>query len=958
MFRLAVSLTVLLLGAIASSAEPAASKANGHKLFATKVLPLFRAKCFACHGDDAQDVRGAFDMRSLDGLIAGGESGEASIVPGEPDASPLVKSIEWDGLEMPPKENDRLSEDQIATIRAWIAAGAPWPSDDEIKSLAKSAWDDESGVRVATSGGLTDEWTNRRYDPADLWAYQPLKRPAVPAQASSSRNPIDAFLDEALREAGLGASDSADRQTLLRRATFDLTGLPPARGEIAAFVADDRDDAFERLIDRLLASPHYGEQAARHWLDVTRYADSAGFSNDFERPHAWRYRDYVIRSFNDDKPFDRFVIEQLAGDELDSDDPEMLIAVSFLRMGPWEHTGMSVAAVTRQQYLDDVTNSVGETFLATGMTCCRCHDHKFDPIPTRDYYRLQAVFAPVQFADRDVPFIAAENLNGIDEERARVESLLEDKDALRLVHAPDATAQQRDEAALALKKLGQKRQQSLEREQQRFKPLAMSVYDGPPIERRSNVAYHPLPKPMARKGDPQEVFILAGGSLEAPGEVVEPGVLSVVERLAAEESFSNRTPLSLGRGAGGEGTRWTSIASALASDERDEVKDTAARQGNPSPLTPLPRERGTEYVAKAVDVTPHSAIPTSLDGRRLALANWIASPRNPLTARVIVNRIWQQHFGTGLAANPNNFGKMGKKPSHPELLDWLATELIRQDWSLKAIHRLIMTSAAYRRSATPVDAERVARVDADNRLLSYFPPRRLSAEELRDASLVASGEFNPAMGGIPIRPEINREIAFQPRHVMGSVNPAYQPSRTPAERNRRTVYALKIRSLRDPLLEVFDQPTPDLSCERRSESTVAPQAFSLFNSEASAARALAMACRCAEEADETAEQVEKAFEFAFGRLPTDDERELAIQHVKQMTARYADRTPSPQSEPTRVERELVEEQTGTTIRWSERLDIYEDYMSDVQPWEVPAETRALADLCLVLLNGNEFLYVY
>ncbi len=523
MTRFIVTSALLFLCAIASSAEPRSPQTDGHKLFATKVLPLFREKCFACHGDDAKDIRGAFDMRSLDGLMAGGESGEASIVPGEPDASPLVKAIEWEGLEMPPKENDRLTVEQITIVRAWIAAGAPWPNDEEIKSLAKSAWDEESGIRVPTSGGLADEWTNRRYDPDDLWAYQPLTRPEVPAATISRGNPIDAFLDEALRKVELPSASAVDRRTFIRRATFDLTGLPPTPSEIAAFVIDDRDDAAERLIDRLLASPHYGEHAAQHWLDVTRYADSAGFSNDFERPHAWRYRDYVIRSFNDDKPYDRFVIEQLAGDELASDDPEMLIAVSFLRMGPWEHTGMSVAALTRQQYLDDVTNGVGETFLATAMTCCRCHDHKFDPIPTRDYYRLQAVFAPVQFADRDVPFLASENTSGMEAGRARVESLREDKDSIRPVHASDATPQQREEAELALKKLEQKRQQSLEREQQRFKPLAMSVYDGPPIERRSNVAYHPLPKPMARKGAPQEVFILAGGSLEAPGECRDAG---------------------------------------------------------------------------------------------------------------------------------------------------------------------------------------------------------------------------------------------------------------------------------------------------------------------------------------------------------------------------------------------------------------------------------------------------
>ncbi|HEX6985328.1 MAG TPA: DUF1549 domain-containing protein, partial [Planctomycetaceae bacterium] len=564
--------------------------AAAERLFATKVLPLLREKCFACHGDDPQDVRGGLDLRSRAGLLAGGESGEPSVVPGDPEASVLVRAIEWDGNEMPPKVNDRLTAEQIALVRDWVAAGAPWPDEATIARLKADGRDADGGVRVATSGGLSEEWTNRRYDPADLWAYRPVVRPAVPDTPGPRANPIDAFLNAAMAEAGLSPAGEADRLTLIRRATFDLTGLPPTPEDIAAFLADDRPGAFERLVDRLLASPHYGEQAARLWLDVTRYADSAGFSNDFERPHAWRYRDYVVRSFNADKPYDRFVTEQLAGDELlvhegREDDPEMLIAVGFLRMGPWEHTGMSVAAVTRQQYLDDVTNAVGETFLAHGLSCARCHDHKFDPVPTRDYYRLQAVFAPVQFADRDAPFLPEENTSGLEEGRKRVESLMKDEDALRLVHAPDATPQQREEAELALKKLDKKREEAFQREAQRFKQLAMSVYNGPPFERRSNQPYHPLPKPKDRTGAPQEVFVLAGGSLESPGEKVGPGVLSAVEGMRNAE-FGMRSD---------EGVEYVSTGT---------VSDSALR-------------------------TSHSALPDGLHGRRLALARWIAAPENP-----------------------------------------------------------------------------------------------------------------------------------------------------------------------------------------------------------------------------------------------------------------------------------------------------------------------------------------
>jgi mono/diheme cytochrome c family protein len=874
----------LALGAWAG-ARPAPDDARrqAEAAFAAEVLPLLQAKCVGCHGDDPKGPRGGLDLRTRQGMLAGGDSGDPALVPGEPDQSPLIEMISGDKPKMPPKEADRLRPEHVARLRQWVAAGAPWPDAADLRRLRDRAWaepDSKGGVRMATSGGQTDDWTNRRYDPADLWAYRPVRRPAVPAGAD---HPIDAFLNRKLSEKGLASAGRADKRTLIRRATFDLTGLPPTPEEIDAFLADDAPDAFEKLIDRLLTSPRYGEQQARHWLDVARYADSNGFSNDFERPHAWRYRDYVVRSFNADKPYDRFVLEQLAGDELAPGDPEMLIAVGFLRMGPWEHTAMSVAAVTRQQWLDDVTNAVGETFLATGLSCCRCHDHKFDPLPTRDYYRVQAAFAPAQFADRDAPFLPPENRHGLTEGAARVERLLASKNQdLRLVHEPTDTPQQREEAQLTLKKVLEKRNQAFLHEAQRYKPLAMSVYDGPLNVRNVNLPYHPLPKD--RSGPTPDVFVLAGGSLEASGEKVIPGVLSALAR-------------------------------------------------------------------------PGQAIPDTVEGRRLALARWVADADNPRTARVLVNRLWQQHFGTGLAANPNNFGKMGRKPSHPELLDYLAAEFVAGGWSVKRVHRLILTSEAYQRAGTPTDVKASERLDPDNHLLGHFPPRRLAAEELRDAMLAVTGELNLEVGGLPARPEINREVAFQPRHVMGSVAPAYQPSRTPAERNRRTLYCLKIRSLRDPLLEVFDQPSPDLSCERRSQSTVTPQVFGLFNGQVSHDRALALASRLEHEAETPAGRVERAFRLAFGRAPTDAERQSALAHVERMTALHRRRQPTPEPPPKKITRGVVEEQTGTEIRWEERLDVYEDYVPDLKPCDVGPETRALADLCLVLFNANEFLYV-
>jgi hypothetical protein len=601
-------------------------------------------------------------------------------------------------------------------------------------SLAGETWDEPAGdVTVATSGGLSPEWTGRRYERGHLWAFYPVTRPQVPQAAG---HPIDAFIEDRLAAAGLEPAPPADRRALIRRATLGLTGLPPMVREIEVFLADTSPDAFERVIERLLSSPQYGQRMAQHWLDVTRYADTAGLSNDHDRPNAWRYRDYVVRAFNTDKPYDRFVLEQVAGDEIDDQEPELLIAAGFLRMGPWEHTAMSVAAETRQQYLDDVTHAVGETFLGVGLQCAKCHDHKFDPIPTRDYYQMQAVFAPVQFADRPAAFAGWENTAAFKEGRARVERLLEEARAglreirekedraivawlvdrgmeITVAQAKKLPEDQRPPRHLGLSnedlgvaKVWQKRQELLQRQMMRYEPLAMSIYNGPPRIRLSGA---PHPMPAKRSGEAQPVHILLGGSLQSPGETVGPGALSGAENL-----------------------------SGLSAQ-----------------------------------------IPQTLDGRRLALAAWITDPRNPLTARVMVNRIWQWHFGRGLAANPNNFGKMGAKPTHPQLLNWLADEFIRSGWSVKHIHKLIMTSQVYQRSTRHPRMDAVREADAANAMLSFFPPRRLTAEELRDAMLTASGELNLEIGGPPVYPESRgtswarwrRPISHPPRRRSGTGGP-------------------------------------------------------------------------------------------------------------------------------------------------------------------------------------------
>lgn len=871
-------------------------KSNAEEIFVHRVLKIFKDKCLACHGDDPDDLRGDFDMRTREGLLAGGESGDPSIMPGIPNESSLVEAIKWEGLEMPPKENDQLNEEQIKYVEDWIAGGAPWPKEarqTELLNNTADKWDAKDGVEVKTSGGLSADWTNRKYDPKDLWAYQPLWQDEAGILKSSTRNPIDVLIDQRLAKAKLTPAKRADQRTLLRRLTFDLTGLPPTPAENNLFFfQQNTQQNFAQQIARLLDSPRYGEHWAQHWLDVVRYADSAGFSNDFLRANAWRYRDYVIRSFNHDKPYDQFLHQQIAGDEIDPDDPESLIATGYLRMGPWEHTAMSVAAVTRQHFLDDITNNVGVTFLAHELRCASCHDHKFDPIPTRDYYRMQAVFAPTQFVDRKVKFQSFENLSGMQSARKRIQRLQKNGGPKSLTTIPKSDwpvpQWDADTEVLGHAKVDKKRTQILTRELKRFQPNAFSVYSGPSRNFNSTKPYAWMPKPAQLKGAAEVVRILTGGSIESPAETVTAGVLSIVNTIVAK-----------------------------------------------------------------------SNIPESNFGRRAALANWMTDPDHPLTARVIANRVWLYHFGQGLAGNPNNFGVTGKKPTHPELLDFLANYLVEHDWSIKELHRLILTSDTWQRSSSP-GSESANQIDPENLMYSYFSPRRLSAEELRDSMLAVSGELNTEMGGIPVRPEINLEVAIQPRHIMGSVAPAYQPSAKPSQRNRRTIYAERIRTLRDPMLEVFNQPGLDTSCEARDASTITPQAFTLLNSQNSHDRAIVWADRLTKSHPNSLnDQINTAFKEGLGR-------DISVMEIGKCKKHFAESLKYHQATklevvkpPTYVVRKMVEEMTGLTFFWVEDLDVYAgDYEPDLKPWDVTPETRALADLCLVLFNSNEFIYVY
>lgn len=943
---------------------------EAEQAFTLHVLPLFTQKCFGCHGSDRAEVKGDFSMASREQLLAGGESGEPAVVPGELDQGSLLAAVRWDGLEMPPKENDRLTEDEINRIADWIAAGAVWPDEAtqaRIRSEADAMPDAAAGVRVATSGGASPEWTNRRYQEEDLWAFRPVAAPQTAevqmfARADSGPLPavesedspgdlratavIDALIQRQLDAVGLESASRADPRTLVRRATFDLHGLPPMPEEVDAFVeafSEQPEAAWASLIDRLLASPRYGERWGRHWLDVTRYADTGGMSNDYERSNMWRYRDYVIRSFNDDKPFNDFIVEQIAGDELadqsvrdrlggdtaavhavqqsgdyTEQEAEWIVATGFLRLGPWDNA-MVEKAEARQIWLDDVVNITGQAFLSTTMRCVKCHDHKFDPIPTRDYYRMSAAFATTHMAERPVPFLEKESQESFQTGQAHVQRMLEHaraerdrlvakretaarawfaehglpyKDEQARKNLPDEEKPPRhvgldyvDEGQLKV------REQDVwiwERRLERYEPMAQSVYNSADAALAWNGARKLRIKRPKKPADPAVTHILLGGSLAAVGEAVAPGVLSGL---------------------------------ALTVD---------AEREDPYLLT------------------------DAVEGRRLGLARWIADPENPLTTRSIVNRIWQGHFGVGLAANPNNFGATGGKPSHPQLLDFLSANFVEQGWAMKRMHRLIMLTEAYQRSSDLPAESAWQTVDPDNRLLSHVSRRRLTAEEIRDGMLLVSGELQQRSGGLPIMPEINMEVALQPRMIQFSIAPAYQPSPTPQERNCRSVYAYQVRGQADPFMELFNQPNPNESCEVREAAAVSPQALTLLNSQQVRDRAVAFAVRLTQEAADPANQIRRGIELAFGRTADDQEVERLDQYRREMLAFHQDDEPVPVAYPTVINRSLVEEFSGKEFPYEEILPVFEDYQPDTRAADVDASTRALADVCLLLLNANEF----
>lgn len=804
----------------------------GESLFAAKVKPLLELRCISCHGPDK--VKGGLRLDSRVGMIQGGENGPA-VVPGKPADSLLLQAVMHakKDLEMPPKE--KLTTNDIAVLERWIRDGAPWPKDESLATLPKlasgerlgDAWSDPRNPIVRIFGGQR----------LDLWSFKPVRRVEPPAVKNTRwpRTPLDRFTLARLEAAGTPPAREAEKRVLVRRLCFDLTGLPPVPGQIERFLADARADAYERLVEELLASPRYGEHAARAWLDVIRYSDSNGFDWDEFRPKAWRFRDYVIRSFNADKPFDQFIREQLAGDELLEGPPknaaeqDALIATGYLRLGPQDNSAgaFNEQDRARAELMADLTETTGSAFLGLTMSCCRCHDHKFDPLSQADHFRLRAFFEPVKYAD-DTPLDLSAEQETIRAHNQKLDAQIK------------PVAEQRDAIlATVRKRLREERFARLTAEEK-------TLLDTPKPQRTNDlkVRIEGIEKKI-EPGEKEVKAALKGDEKERHGQL-EKDIAALKQQ---------RRDFTLG---------------LLAADKPEKVPVTKILfQGDHK----APRDSVEPGFPSALDPNPavlRAAVNKQSTGRRLTLAEWIASPGNPLTARVLVNRVWQGCFGEGLVATPNDFGLAGERPTQPELLDWLAGEFVRDGWSLKSLHRLIVTSATYRQASGGANPLR--------------PPRRLSAEQLRDALLDVSGLLTNKAGGPPVWPDLPAEVLH--------ANPAFlddnetktkgwYPSPKP-EQNVRSIYLVQKRTVRVPFLETFDQPENSISCARRSSSTVAPQALSLLNSPLAVEAAQAFAARVTREAPGSVEaQVRRAFTLALQRPPARAELAMCLRLARE-----------------------------------------------------------------------------
>ena len=765
--------------------------------FRSEIRPILAQHCLACHGPDSQ--LSGLNLSSLEGLLSGGARHGPTIVPGHPEQSVLLRVLKGQLTPSMPMGSARLSDGKIRAIAKWVEQFEPTR-----EKIDATAW-------------------------SPFRAYSPPSPPEV-SHESWTRNPIDRFILARLEAQGIDPAPEADRRLLARRLYFNLVGEPPTPDEIDAFLADAESSAYDRLVDKLLGDPRYGERWGRHWLDVTRYADTTGGEANREMYHVWRYRDYVIDAFNRDKPYDDFVKEQLAADEFAPTDPDKRVATAFLRLGAPPQS--QIRRVARQQHLNEVTGTVGSVFLGLSLSCAQCHDHKYDPIPTRDFYRFQAFFLPIENINVDAEFT---------QEATR-------EIASRGREAAERRLKRAREAYVALEnRLLAKFRRVLKQEGEDPSSATPATLRARLTDAVANGVV-PRDEPSFSMAEKVEYIrrlsfvdgFRGGRDMGVYRRQVERHLpkLHSVEN-ARESPYSAGLPVQFVR-------------------VRGEVDNLGERvlPGYPSALT------GTDGPASM----PLDSL-GNIGQWRLPLATWIASPDNPLTARVMVNRIWQRHFGRGIVATPSNFGANGIRPSHPHLLDWLASEIVASGWSVKAIHRLILKSATYRQSSVRF-SERASDIDPSNTLLSRMPGRRLEGEVVRDSILAVSGRLNRARGGPGVYPRLPEAMKDQ---MLVKNWPAWEPS-SGSDSRKKSVYVFQRRQLALPLLEMLDAPVPQVSLERRRTSTTAIQSLAMLNGRLVAEESQHFAARLKQEAgQDSRRRIRLAFRLAFSREPSEAE---------------------------------------------------------------------------------------
>ena len=831
--------------------------------FTDHIRPIMERACWNCHGEAAQ--LSDLDLSSRDGALEGGTKGPA-IVPGRAADSLLFRMVA--GLDQPsmPMTGDPLSDAELAAVRTWIDEGAHW----------------DTGEVTAAADALA-ALENDELPPGarDYWAFRHPQQVPVPASREFD-HPVDRFLEATRKDAGLTAAPRADRLTLLRRAYLDLIGLPPTPEQVEEFLADTGRGAWERLIDKLLDSPHYGERWGRHWMDVARYADTDGFEQDYVRLNMWRYRDYVIDAFNDDKPYNQFLREQIAGDELDYVTDETRIATGFLRSGPRVNFREKDNPERRHDYLDDMLATVGRGVLGMTVHCARCHDHKFDPILQKDYYSMQAsIYGYVEIdyplLDRDEADAYFAAMRDVDD---RQQPLRDEVDAIETPYREALRAE------MIRERFPENVQAAAFKPEAERTPgeqlLAVQVLTiNPP---RAQVAAALTPEDKARV-DELNAEIAALEDERPPTPAMAHIVTDGDYRFAPD----------------GPGDQVIGCPECRTPPEVDGTylyeEGGPAYQAPPNyflirgdPFSPgSPMSPGFLTAATYGDPPTEIARPDGrTSGRRLALAEWIASRDNPLTARVMANRIWHHHFGRGIVRTLDNLGRMGDTPTHPELLDWLAVEFMDRGWSIKEMHRLLMTSEAYR-MASSFRHEASAGADPENNLLWHYRGQRLEAEILRDAIMTVSGGIDLTTGGPAVFPHIPSDILFQSdgKGFWCGNPPAGQRITAPStgfwceepdrpEVWRRSVYVFRRRSLGFPFFDTFDLPDQNQTAAARNVSTVSTQALTLMNNPFVLNQAELFAERLEREAPGDLDaQIDLAYLIALTRKPTDAEREVA-----------------------------------------------------------------------------------